>query len=412
MSRLKVIAAISLALAVFATAPALAESFAEAIMASKPVIDLRFRFESVDQDGFGRNAKASTFRARVGFESGWWRNYKIGLDFDSVSTLGSEKFNDTINGRGQYPVVADPETTEVNQAYLAFRGLPNTTVKFGRQRVKLQNLRFVANVGFRQNEQTYDALVLVNTSFPNVTAIYGYVFNVNRIFGNDHPFGDLNTDTHILNLTHSSRYGDLTAYGLSIDLDDAAVAGLSSLTFGARFAGSTAKTRGWGVRYLYAIEFASQRDTGKNPLNYSANYMLIEPGIVLGRLTLKVGYEIMEGGRNQSFQTPLATLHAFSGLTDKFLNTPVTGLEDLYLKVAYKLPGKGLLGGLGLSAAAHSFEPERGGGDYGTEVSLKIAKTFTTGLGKLSLSAEGARYNADGFSTDTTKLWLTVGLKY
>ena len=393
--------------------PALAaETLTEAVAAGKPVINIRYRFENVDQNGAAREANASTVRARLGYTTDWWRDLQVGFDFDHISTVGNENFNDTRNGRGTFPVVADPETTEVNQAYAVFRGMPDTILKVGRQRVILDNARFVGNVGFRQNEQTYDAVVLINTAIENVTAIYGYVFNVNRIFGNEHPFGDLGTDTHILNLSYKTSWGKLTAHALLIDLDSPAVAGLSSNTFGLRFAGSTALAGDSGLKFLYALEFATQSDAGRNPGDYSVEYFLIEPGISIGGVTAKFGYEVLDGNGTQAFQTPLATLHAFQGVTDKFLTTPANGMENLYLKLAYKVPGTGLLSGLTLSGAYNDFSPEKGGGDYGSEWGLKVAKGFKTSHGKVSLSAEVADYDSDGFATDTTKIWLTLGLSY
>jgi hypothetical protein len=60
-------------------------------------------------------------------------------------------------------VVADPEGTEVNQVWVGYEKY-DTNVKFGRQTFTLDNHRFIGNVIWRQNEQTYDAVSLVNNS--------------------------------------------------------------------------------------------------------------------------------------------------------------------------------------------------------------------------------------------------------
>ena len=53
----------------------------------------------------------------------------------------------------------------------------------------------------------------------------------------------------------------------------------------------------------------------------------------------RVGWERLSGSeREGQFQTPLATLHAFNGWADKFLSTPVNGIEDLYFRVRW--PGR------------------------------------------------------------------------
>ena len=100
--------------------------------------------------------------------------------------------------------------------------------------------------------------------------------------------------------------------------------------------------------------------------------------------------------------SPLATLHAFNGWTDKFLTTPDTGLEDIYLLVSGKCHGWKWLG------AYHEFSADEGGADYGDELGFAVSRTFrklyTVGL-------KYAAYGADTFATDTDKFWITLQLK-
>ena len=129
-----------------------AEGFVESILAGKPIINLRYRFEHVDQEGLPEDANASTLRSRLGYETQAYKNFYVLVELESVFSIGKERFNDTINGKSDFPVVADPETTELNQGFLNFDGLPDTSLRFGRQRIVLDNQRFVGAVGFRQNE--------------------------------------------------------------------------------------------------------------------------------------------------------------------------------------------------------------------------------------------------------------------
>ena len=397
------------------TAVAEGDTLFDAIKGGKPLINIRYRFENVDQDNIDKNADANTLRTRIGYETAWWNDLQAMVEFENITVVGGENYNDTLNGKAQYPIVADPEDTELNQAYGVFKGIPNTILKGGRQRIKIMNDRFIGNVGFRQNEQTYDSVVLVNTSVPNLTATYAYVWNVNRINGNDHPLGDLNTNTHWGSLSYKSPVGALTGYGLFIDLDKqsgGAVAGLSSQTFGARFEGSWQISE--KVKALYALDYAHQTDQGDNPADFDHDYFLIEPGISSGGATAKFGYEVLDGDGMTAFQTPLATLHAFQGVTDVFLVTPAMGIEDLYAKAKYKIPGEGVLSGIVLSGMFHDFQAEKGGADYGTEWDIKIAKTFATAYGKFVLSAEHAAFDGQrgsGFA-DRNKTWLTLGIIY
>ena len=61
----------------------------------------------------------------------------------------SEDYNSTVNGLTQFPVVADPENIELNRLQLQYRGLPKTVVTIGRQRINLDDQRFVGAVGWR-----------------------------------------------------------------------------------------------------------------------------------------------------------------------------------------------------------------------------------------------------------------------
>jgi hypothetical protein len=161
--------------------------------------------------------------------------------------------------------------------------------------------------------------------------------------------------------------------------------------------------------FLYAAEYARQHDHGANPRSFGLDYWLIEPGVKTGPLTFKAGYERLEGNGTVGLQTPLATLHAFNGWADKFLTTPANGLRDAYLDASYKVPGMGALAGLTLRAAWHDYGSTVGGIAYGREwnalASYPLDKRFT-------LTAKLARYEADAFATDTTKLWFQVEAKF
>jgi hypothetical protein len=101
------------------------------------------------------------------------------IEAESVKAL-NKQFDSKATGQtgNGHAVVADPESNEINQAYLSYSGIDNTVVKWGRQRLILDNARFVGNVGWRQNEQTFDAFTIVNKSLPDTTITAGYVTNV------------------------------------------------------------------------------------------------------------------------------------------------------------------------------------------------------------------------------------------
>ncbi|MDG1287252.1 MAG: alginate export family protein [Rickettsiales bacterium] len=376
-----------------------------------PYIDVRYRFEHVDQAGFGKDANASTLRTKLGYKTGTLEGFSGVVEIENVAEMGGETYNDTINGKTAYPVVADPDGTEVNKAYLQFTGIDDTVLRVGRQDHNLDNQRFIGTVGWRQNDQMYDSAAIINSSLPDTTLVYSYVDNVNRIFSDDHPFGDLDTNTHVINASYDGwDFGKLTGYGYLIDLDDAAVAGLSSKTFGARFTGSTPIDE--NVKLLYTAEYARQSEHGDNPIDYSADYYTLEGGLAYAGLTAKAGFESLgsDNGGTVSFQTPLATLHKFNGWADKFLATPATGLEDIYGSLFYKASGTGseIVDGTTFGVIYHDFSAETGGANYGNEWDAVIKRNF---MDHYSVMLKYADYDADTLSTDTEKFWFQLGAK-
>jgi len=378
---------------------------------AKIYINSRYRYENVNQDGFTKEANASTLRTKLGYKTGKFYNLSGTFEVENVAYLGHEDFNSTTNGQTTFPVVADPKSTEVNHAFLTYTGLPDTTLNVGRQPHNFDNQRFIGTVGWRQNDQTYDSAAIISTTLPHTTLIYSYVLNVNRIFGDDHPLGDLDAKTHLINASYTGLpFGKLTAYGYLIDLTDRPVFGLSSKTFGLRFTGKQ-EIRD-GVHLLYTAEYAHQSDYGDNPTDYDANYYHFIGGLQFKGLTTKVGYEVLgqDNSGTVAFQTPLATGHLFNGWADKFLSTPGTGLEDLYISASYKLSGfNRYLDGTKFVLAYHDFSADFGGADYGHEWNALIARDINE---HYAIAIKYADYQADEFATDTQKFWFQAQVKY
>lgn len=396
-----------------ATVSLLGLTFSGAVSASDFIedgdagLDLRYRLELVDQDGFSKNATASTLLTKLWFKTGEVSGFSAYVEGTNTLVIGKETYNNTVNGNITRPVVADPDTTELNQAYIQYKN-DFVTLRGGRQGINLGNQRFVGTVGFRQNDQTYDSVAMIATPAEGLTAVYGYVWNVNRIFGEDHPLGDLDTNTHVFNLSYDGLdFGKLTAYGYLIDLDDAAVYGLSSATYGVRLDGKRAVSE--AVKVGYELEYAKQTDYEDNPADYSADYWHLSANATSAGFTGAVGYEVLGSDNGVSFKTPLATLHKFNGWADKFLGTPAGGLRDFYASAAYKLPGDTGLGGTLLKVVYHDFQSDVGDTSYGSEIDFLISKKINK---QFTASVKAAFYNADQFATDTNKIWFTVGAKF
>jgi hypothetical protein len=378
----------------------------------KPILDARYRFENVDQNNDLRDANAQTLRTRAGFQSGQWYGLSGLLEVDNVSRIGDDAYNSTRNGQKEYAVVADPDGTEVNQALLRYDHKLGSAV-LGRQRINLDNQRFIGSVAWRQNEQTFDGALTQLKPLDGLTLSYAYLDQVNTVFGPDNGRYDNVTNpanidghSHLINAQYVFM-PQLTAtvYSYLLDLDNIAVAPtaaegtLSSQTSGLRLNGVVA-----GVSY--ALEYARQKDYGDNPLELDSEYYLAELGYTLKGVQLKAGYEVLggdNGSGNRAFQTPLATKHAFQGWADQFLTTPADGIEDAYVGVTAPL-----LGGT-LQAWYHDFSTEQGSDEYGNEIDLSYAHPIPGVKGLVGL-VKYATYDSDdkARTVDTDKVWLQL----
>lgn len=398
--------------------PAAAQDASEDIMKKGRVTgELRYRYEFVDQNGpapVSSDARAGTLRANIGFETGMYHGFQAFLEAQFVQNMGADDFNDSVNGKTRFPVVADPDNEEINQAWLSWKGDQGLAVKVGRQALNIDNQRFIGTVDWRQNDQTFDAALLDYTGIRKLALRYGYIGNVNRVFGDDHPLGDLDSDSHIINASY--QFSDalkLGGYGYWLDFDR--LPARSSRTVGVRASGKTPLSPDW--TFSYEAEFARQSDYRNNASGYDESYYHIAPSVSAYGWTLGAGYEVLGGDGTDAFQTPLATLHKFNGWADKFLDTPAAGLEDAYVSASYKIKDMHkVVDGTTMTAVYHDFSGDKRG-DFGSEIDLSIGKSFDLPEGqpfkKINLLAKYADYNADDKPyTDTQKAWLQVGISF
>ncbi len=380
-----------------------AESLQKLVTDGKINVDVRYRYEFVDEDGKPKDAHANTVRSRVGFDTGRLYGFGVGFDIEYIESIGRERFNSTVNRKVDRPVVADPEDVEINQAFLINQGLiPDTTLKLGRQRIIWDNHRFLGNVGFRQNEQTFDSLRVINASLPDTELEYVFIDKVNRIFGDVSDAGNFDTSSHHLRAAYKGfDFGTIIAYAHLLDFDRRAQFGLSTQTYGLRFTGNYPLSD--DLALLYTGEYAYQADFEDSPRDFDVNYWLGEGGINYRGVTVKAAVEALEGDNTDAFQTPLSTLHLFQGWADQFLVTPADGVIDVYVSVGTKLWDTSLY------AVFHDLDAYSGPRHHGQEVDLQIFRKVVENLG---LRLIYANYWADDFKTDVQKLWFSVEFKY
>lgn len=395
------------AMALSAVGALAAASVARAETPANPgdwIVDTRLRYESVAQDGL-RDADALTLRARLGYETPAWRGFKALAELEGVAQLSGD-FNDTVNGEAAYAIVSDPEAFELNRLQVAWSGSEGRRAVLGRQRIVLNNARLVGNVGFRQNEQTFDALRLEARPLEHAGFTYIFLDRVRRIFGDDSPQGEWNSESQVLQADIDLPFGKLSAYGLWLDFGSDAPA-QSNQTYGARWSHEW-EAGDWRPRLT--LEAAAQSDYGSSPSDFELGYQHAELALRRDRWTLTAGGERLEGNDARGFATPLATLHAFQGWADVFLNTPPDGIRDLYAGAAYTTQPMMAGRPLTFAVTAHDFSDDSGDGDFGSEVDASVRIALTD---HVSLEAKGAVFEGeDPRFADRTKLWFAIEYRY
>lgn len=362
--------------------------------------DLRVRHERVDDDAYTRDADASSARLRAGLRLAPAAGWTILLEGEGVAAGGD--YNSGANGKTAYPLVLDPAGIELNQAWVGWKGTQGGAT-LGRQRIVLDNQRWVGNVGWRQNEQTFDAVSAQWKPHKELSLSYHWLDKVHRVAGDkarNRLARERDLDSHLLNLAWKHAAQQLVGYAYLHD--DRDVASASTATYGLRWQGTVNPT---GQGFGWAAEYARQTDHAGNPADFALDYWLLEPLWTHGKTSFRAGWERLGGNGVVAVQSPLATLHAFNGWNDQFLVTPARGLDDRYLGAGGKF-GRGKLDGkLNWALAWHDYRSDVGGQRYGREWNASLGFPLPAGLSGVVKLAD---YRASGYSRDNTKLWLQL----
>ncbi|MBK8283987.1 MAG: alginate export family protein [Ahniella sp.] len=363
-------------------------------------LDSRLRYESVDDAGFADTATALTWRNRLGFRSKAWHGFSVYVEAEDVRALIDDYPVSAAAGNTR-PVITDPEGAEWNQFNLVWDSGSGVKATLGRQRLVFDNHRFFGNVGWRQNEQTFDAAA-VNWTLPNNGVLdVVWLDGVHRIFGRSHPnpaLREWDLNAPLLHYTQPMKYGSLSAYAYFVENED--LVAQSARTMGVRFAGKVPTDTAW--QPVGTIEYARQSDWADAVSRDDQDYRLLELGLAGPKgHVVKAGWEVLGGDGRFAFQTPFATLHAFNGWADRFLTTPVNGLDDRYVSWT------GPCGKVNCALAWHEYESDRLAVNLGREFNASVGYAFTP---RVSALVKYARFSDADALADVDKFW--VGIEY
>lgn len=353
------------------------DAFTEWLSGGKANLTLNPRVEYGKIDGF-ESATAVTLKTLLGYTTADLGGLSAKVEFTDTHALDDEAYNAAgLNGQPTKTVIADPETTELNQLYLDYKS-DAFGLRIGRQRYILDNARFVGNVGWRQNEQTFDAISASLPVADSLTFKAAYLHHINRIFADAR---DLDASSVLLNATlKASEAASLTAYYYHLDFDDAIV---TTDTLGGFVTGTF--SGGKGVKFDYRAELAFQ---SYDDADVDTIYYHLVLGAAFSGINLKAGYEVLgsDHGMGQ-FLTPLATAHAYNGFADTYLdNGGAGGLRDVYLSVGTKF------GKLAATVFYHAFASDEGNASDGSEVDAVFAYPITP---KTKALLKVAHYDGD-----------------
>lgn len=399
----------------------------ESIRAGKNLSSFRLRYEHVDQDTLPENADALTLRSLVGWQTAPYKNFSFAAQIIDVGKIVDDYNDRALNisqpGMANYPNIVDPDDTDINQLFVEWSGISNTRLRVGRQSVKLDNVRFIGNVEFRQVMQVFDGIAVENTSLPN-TEIYLAHFDRVKQINTKLRSGDLD----IANINYRfSPTESITGYGYFSNFNDLGYtvpAGLAAVpaaadnvdvshnTLGLRLDGNRKINGNW--KGLYTAEYAKQNDYSGGDDRIDAHYHRIGAGASYKNWLLRLDHETLSSNDSQyAFQTPFATNHLFQGWADVFLVTPRQGIRDNFLTFGGKpIEPITLLGEYHIIKSDESFA-EFGGGtgdNYGKELDLAIMYTHNKNLwfkAEYANFKEGDRAAA-ARKPDVEKFWLTV----
>jgi hypothetical protein len=356
---------------------------------------LGYEFSDLDANG-SKAAHAVLSRTRLNYKTGSFKGFDAFVQAQYVGPI-NDHYSYPGGGNPNYDVVADPENFRFHQAYLAYTG-HDSHVRAGSQEIILDNARFIGNVGWRLNAQSFNAGSIKNESIENLKLYYAYADSINDILGN---------------MSHKRQYHMANAeYALGESNQASAFAYLQRNDGGGIDKLDTYGLRAWGKngKISHDAMVALQRD---------AYYGSLFGEVALDPVSVGAGVEYISGGNdgNERFQTLNGTAHKFNVWADQFLGTGgglEGGLVDFYGQVSGMVAEK-----LKLMGVVHYFttaDETAGGfsGEYGHEIDLlakyPVCKNFDV-LAKAAYYVKGKNH-AGNTTEDETVFWLRGTLKF
>jgi hypothetical protein len=364
-----------------------------------------------DQNAVGERAQAFTNRLHLSLTAGLLNveNLTTTIGVQSVNNFGYNRYNSTDNGVKQYDKIVDPQFAMISEASLDYT-VGKTALHLGRSHVNLDNQRFIGTVGWRQNERSYDTFYVANNDVENLSVLAAWVYGFQGVKANN------TADSNSILLHVGYKVSD----AINIAAYDYMLASISD-TYGLALTGKMAITN---TKLNYRVEYAIQSDATMKihdkDAKADASYMNLDIGANINGILLGANYELQSGSTGTdgktAFKTPLGTNHKFNGWADKFLSTPIGGLQDMNIRAGYKTAGLGkVLAVYHIFTADKSMKASNGSSDdLGSEFDAVYVNKIP-GFNNLTGLVKGAYYmggEVDGYAKDKKVAWLQLDYKF
>lgn len=368
--------------------------------------DARLRYQYISQDAAARDANALTLRVLAAVEADVFTLTSVLIEGEGIVAF-SNRFNDGTGGRQAFPFVPDPEGVALNRFQILSEIIPKTRLTLGRQRIAIDDWRFMGNFPFRQNDQTFDALRLETRAIGPGLLDMGYFKRVLRPLGRENANGRFKGNSFYINYNFATPIGRVSAFHYDFDLRGrpSQTLNASSRTTGVRVIGRH-HTPSWGL--IWEASYANQREGKGQQSNFSADYALASLTYEPGAFSFQARAEILGSDNGRALQTPLGSLHRFQGSADLFLQTPPDGIRDYALRAQYTFGDFKAFKKISVLARRHWFQADTDSRLYGREIDVSI----NTQLFSCALSADFADYQARNFASDTQTFFVTVSKSF
>jgi hypothetical protein len=383
-------------------------SIADSIARGRFTLELRPRYNRIAESDKPLRTEGGTVRLTAGLETAPIQATRLVVEAIHTHHVDPH-FNDNganINA-SPYPLLPDPRYTGMNRVYVEYGGLEDAKVRVGRQRVRLDNQRWISDNDFRQIPQLFDGISAVHEGLPN-WQLYGAYFGHVRTTsgaGNDLKLTLLHAAWNPAPGHYVSFYGyfhDQPQNGAFTGFADN-----SYRVIGARFEGNASR---WiamqGIDLPFEAEYAMQRPFAGGDARINADYWRVGGGVAWRETVVRADYETKESNRGvYGLQMPLTDFYAFNGWTLNFYNTPRQGLRDKWatLRQGWR--------DFTLYAEYHRFRSDYADLDFGKELDVGLTYAWNDNT---TLRFQHARYDPGRGSGDATirKTWITFTWRY